>query len=62
MISNIKEKETNRVFLNGLERFSVQGIQFMDSGFSNALIRKIDRTGTCFSTVFFFNVFSGEAD
>ena len=29
---------------------------FIDSGFGSALIRKIDRTETDFSTVFFFNI------
>jgi O-antigen/teichoic acid export membrane protein len=29
---------------------------FVDSGFSNALIRKIDRSQTDFSTVFYFNI------
>lgn len=28
----------------------------VDSGFSNALIQKIDRTETDFSTVFYFNI------
>jgi O-antigen/teichoic acid export membrane protein len=32
---------------------------FIDSGFSNALIRKTDRTETDFSTAFFFNIFVG---
>jgi O-antigen/teichoic acid export membrane protein len=32
---------------------------FIDSGFSNALIRKTDRTDIDFSTVFFFNIFVG---
>jgi O-antigen/teichoic acid export membrane protein len=75
------------VFWSGIERFSVQGIQFVlgiimarllepsdygvigmlaiflaisqtfiDSGFSNALIRKQDRTEIDFSTVFYFNI------
>ena len=30
---------------------------FVDSGFGNALIRKLDRTETDFSTVFYFNLF-----
>ena len=30
---------------------------FVDSGFSNALIRKLDRTETDFSTIFYFNIF-----
>ena len=29
---------------------------FIDSGFSTALIRKVDRTETDFSTVFYFNI------
>ena len=32
---------------------------FVDSGFGNALIRKLDRTNVDFSTVFHFNVFIG---
>lgn len=75
------------VVWSGIERFSVQGIQFVlsfviarqllpsdygliamlgifmaiaqsfiDSGFSNALIQKQDRTDTDYSTVFYFNV------
>lgn len=32
---------------------------FIDSGFSNALIRKIDRTEQDFSTVFYFNIVVG---
>jgi O-antigen/teichoic acid export membrane protein len=32
---------------------------FVDSGFSNALIRKIDRTETDFSTAFYFNIVVG---
>lgn len=32
---------------------------FIDSGFSNALIRKQDRTETDFSTVFYFNIIVG---
>ena len=32
---------------------------FIDSGFSNALIRKIDRTETDYSTVFYFNIVVG---
>jgi O-antigen/teichoic acid export membrane protein len=32
---------------------------FIDSGFSNALIRKLDRTETDFSTVFYFNIAVG---
>lgn len=73
---------------SGIEKFSVQGVQFLisiiiarlvkpeeygliamlaifmslgqifvDSGFSNSLIQKKNRTETDFSTVFFFNIF-----
>lgn len=34
---------------------------FIDSGFSNALIRKLDRTETDYSTVFYFNIVVGIA-
>lgn len=78
------------VVWSGIERFSVQGIQFVlsfviarqllpsdygliamlsifmaiaqsfiDSGFSNALIQKQDRTNVDYSTVFYFNVVVG---
>lgn len=78
------------VVWSGIERFSVQGIQFVlsfviarqllpsdygliamlgifmaiaqsfiDSGFSNALIQKQDRTDVDYSTVFYFNVVVG---
>jgi O-antigen/teichoic acid export membrane protein len=84
---SIKAKTVRGVFWSSIERFSVQGIQFIlgviiarlldpsdygvigmlaiflavsqtfiDSGFSNALIRKQDRTETDFSTVFYFNI------
>ena len=33
---------------------------FIDSGFSTALIRKVDRTETDFSTVFYFNIVGAE--
>jgi O-antigen/teichoic acid export membrane protein len=85
--NSIKSKTVRGVFWSSVERFSVQGIQFVlgivlarlldpsdygvigmlaiflaisqtfiDSGFSNALIRKQDRTETDFSTVFYFNI------
>jgi O-antigen/teichoic acid export membrane protein len=85
--NNIKLKTIRGVFWSSVERFSVQGVQFVlgiimarlldpsdygvigmlaiflaisqtfiDSGFSNALIRKQDRTETDFSTVFYFNI------
>lgn len=84
----IKHQAVKGVIWSALERFSVQGIQFVltiiiarlvlpseygliamlgiflaiaqafvDSGFSNALIQKKERTETDFSTVFYFNVF-----
>jgi O-antigen/teichoic acid export membrane protein len=85
--NSIKLKTIRGVFWSSIERFSVQGIQFVlgvimarlldpsdygvigmlaiflaisqtfiDSGFSNALIRKQDRTEADFSTVFYFNI------
>lgn len=87
MSKSLKEQATNGVIWSAIERFSVQGIQFVlsiiiarlvspseygliamlgifiaiaqifvDSGFSNALIQKKDRTETDFSTVFYFNI------
>ena len=87
MTENLKGQTVKGVFWSGIERFSVQGIQFVlsfviarqllpsdygliamlgvfmaiaqtfiDSGFSNALIQKQDRTNTDYSTVFYFNV------
>lgn len=84
---SIKSKTAKGVFWSSIERFSVQGVQFIvlliiarilspkdfglvgmltifiavadslvDSGFSQALIRKQDRTETDNSTVFYFNV------
>ena len=84
---SIKSKTTKGVFWSSVERFSVQGVQFLvmliiarilapkdfglvgmltifiavadslvNSGFSQALIRKQDRTDTDNSTVFYFNV------
>ena len=85
--SELKNKAVKGVIWSALERFSVQGIQFLvmlvmarmlspkdyglvgmaaifiavsnsltDSGFSQALIRKQDRTETDKSTVFYFNI------
>ena len=84
---SLKEKTISGVFWKFLEKFSVQGVMFIqsiimarlldpadygligmvailngvcailvDSGFTNALIRKKDRTPEDFSTVFIFNV------
>lgn len=81
------QKTLNGVIWSGIERFSVQGIQFIlsfviarrlmpsdyglvamlsifmaiaqtfiDSGFSNALIQKQNRTNKDYSTVFYFNI------
>lgn len=88
----MKGKATRSVFWSAIERFSVQGIQFLltiiiarlvspsdygliamlgiflaiaqafiDSGFSNALIQKQDRTNVDFYTVFYFNIIVGFA-
>lgn len=88
MSDSIKHQVVKGVMWSAIERFSVQGIQFVltiiiarlvlpsdygliamlnvflaiaqvfvDSGFSNALIQKKDRTETDFSTVFYFNIF-----
>lgn len=90
MSESIKQKTINGVVWSSIERFSVQGIQFVvmlimaqiltpedygmvgmlaifmaiaqsliDSGFSNALIRKTNRTETDFSTIFYFNIVVG---
>ena len=90
MSESLKHKATNSVFWSAVERFSVQGIQFLlsiiiarlvlpsdygliamlgvfmalaqtfiDSGFSNALIQKQNRTIVDFSTVFYFNIVVG---
>ena len=90
MSTSLKQKTVKGVFWSSLERFSVQGIQFVvmiimarmltpndyglvgmlavfiavsqslvDSGFSQALIRKQNRTETDNSTVFYFNVAVG---
>lgn len=89
-MSNIKQDTLKGVKWSAVERFSVQGIQFLlglilarllspsdfgiigmlaifmsisqsliDSGFSNALIRKKNQTDTDFSTVFYFNIVVG---
>lgn len=88
MSKSIKHQAVKGVMWSAVERFSVQGIQFVltiiiarlvspseygliamlgiflaiaqtfvDSGFSNALIQKKDRTEVDFSTVFYFNIF-----
>lgn len=90
MGESLKNKAAKGVIWSAIERFSVQGIQFIltiiiarlvspsdygliamlgiflaiaqtfiDSGFSNALIQKQDRTETDFSTVFYFNIVVG---
>ena len=90
MEESLKQKTVSGIIWSSLERFSVQGIQFLimiimarlllpsdygligmlaiffaisqsfiDSGFSNALIRKNDRTEIDFSTVFYFNIIVG---
>lgn len=90
MSNSLKQKTVKGILWSSLERFSVQGIQFVvmiimarmltpndyglvgmlavfiavsqslvDSGFSQALIRKQNRTETDNSTVFYFNVAVG---
>ena len=90
MSSSLKSQAVRGVFWSSVERFSVQGVQFLimvimarllsptdyglvgmlaiflavsqsliDSGFSQALIRKQDRTETDNSTVFYFNIAVG---
>jgi len=87
---SLKQKTVSGIFWSSIERFSIQGVQFVlgiimarllapgdfgivgmltiflavsqsiiDSGFSNALIRKKNRTETDFSTVFYFNIVIG---
>jgi len=87
---SLKQKTVSGIFWSSIERFSIQGVQFVigiimarllapsdfglvgmltiflaisqsiiDSGFSNALIRKKDRTEADFSTVFYFNIAIG---
>ncbi len=89
-ISSLKEKSASAVVWNAIERFSVQGVNFVisliiarlvspddfgaiamlaiflgiantfvDGGFANALIRKIDRTEADNSTAFYFNIAVG---
>lgn len=86
-MKSVKQETLSGVKWTAIEKFSVQGIQFLlglimarllspsdygtvgmlaiffavsqtfiDSGFGNALVRKIDRTETDFSTVFYFNI------
>ena len=90
MAESLRKKTVHGVLWSTLERFSVQGIQFVvmiimarmltpndyglvgmlavfiavsqslvDSGFSQALIRKQDRTEIDNSTVFYFNLVVG---
>jgi len=90
LAESLKQKTVKGVFWSSVERFSVQGIQFLvmiimarlltpkdyglvgmvaifiavsqslvDSGFSQALIRKQNRTETDNSTVFYFNIVVG---
>lgn len=90
MNTSYKQKAVNAVLWSTIERFSVQGINFVlglliarlvapsdfgviamlavflamantfvDSGFANALIRKLDRTEIDNSTVFYFNIVVG---
>lgn len=90
MSSSLKNRTIHGIIWSSIEKFSVQGIQFVlqilmarillpedygiiamlaifiaisqsfvDSGFSNALIRKVDRTETDYSTVFYFNIVVG---
>ena len=90
MEGSLKNKAVKGVIWSSIERFSVQGIQFLvmiimarlltpkdyglvgmltifiaiaqsliDSGFSQALIRKQDRSETDNSTVFYFNIVVG---
>jgi len=87
-MQSIKTKTARGIIWSFIERFSVQGIQFIfqiilarllspsdygiiamlaifmaisqsliDAGFTNALIRKNDRTDLDISTVFYFNIF-----
>lgn len=87
MADSLKSKTVHGVVWSALERFSLQGVQFLiniimarlllpsdygliamlaiflqisqtfvDSGFTNALIQRKDRTEVDFSTVFYFNI------
>lgn len=89
-MGELKKKTVKGVLWSSVERFSVQGVQFVvmivmarlltpedyglvgmlaiflavsqsliDSGFSQALIRKLNRTETDNSTVFYFNIVVG---
>lgn len=91
-MESLKKKTVSGVLWSCIERFSVQGIQFVimiimarillpsdygmigmlaifiaiaqvliDSGFSNALIQKKDRSEVDYSTVFYFNIVVGLA-
>lgn len=90
MASSLKQKTMSGIVWSSLERFSVQGIQFIiqlvmarillpsdygligmltiflaiaqsfvDSGFTNALVRKPSCSAVDFSTVFYFNIVIG---
>ena len=90
MSESLKNKTVKGVFWSSIERFSIQGVQFIiqiiiarillpsdygligmlaiflavsqsliDSGFSNALIRKQNCSDTDYSTVFYFNIIIG---
>ena len=87
VLSSLKQKTISGVLWSCVERFSVQGIQFVimviillpsdygmigmlaifiaiaqtliDSGFSNALIQKKDRSEIDYSTLFYFNIVVG---
>ena len=87
MTENLNRKTVSGVMWSAIERFSLQGVQFVmqlvmarlllpsdygmiamltiflqiaqafiDSGFTNALIQKKDRTEVDYSTVFYFNI------
>lgn len=87
MSESLKSKTVSGVLWSAIERFSLQGVQFIinilmsrlllpsdygmigmlavflqisqtfiDSGFSDALVQKKDRTETDLSTVFYFNI------
>ena len=64
-MENLKQKTVSGIMWSAIERFSLQGVQFiiqiilarlLDSGFTNALIQKKDRTEEDFATVFYFNI------
>lgn len=90
MSASLRQKTAQGIFWSLIERFSVQGVQFIimivmarlltphdygiigmlaiflavsqsliDSGFSQALIRKQDRTETDNNTIFYFNIVVG---